>query len=68
MSAQFSDQASDVGAGLTLLGVGFGRLGIQVRLQVFVAETVEGMLTSQCCGEEVTICLSDWIESGITLP
>ena len=68
MSAQFSDQTSDVSAALTLLCVGLGRLGIQVGLQVFVTKAVEGMLTSQRRGEEVAICLSDRIESGVTLP
>jgi len=59
MSAQFSDQTRDVRAALTLLHAGLGRLGIQVHLQVFVTEAVEGMFTRQGRGEQVTICLSD---------
>ncbi len=68
MSAQFGDQTSDVCAALTLLNAVPGRLGIQVGLQVFVTEAVEGMLASQDRREQVTICLSDGIESGVTLP
>ncbi len=67
MSAQFGDQTSDVCAALTLLNAVPGRLGIQVGLQVFVTEAVEGMLASQDRREQVTICLSDRIESGVTL-
>lgn len=68
MAAQFGQQARTAGTTVALFLVGACGRRVQLGLQVFVAEPIQGMLAAQGGGKELAVLSGDRLESGVAPP